>query len=130
MVGGIANAYFDSIPCVFIVGSPHSLAIRKDKRIRQNAFEEIDIVHLVSDITKYAVALRDARDIKYELEKAFHIATTGRKGPVLIDIPYNIAREEVDCANLRSFKPQTDLSLQLDIKKILAIFKDSKRPLI
>lgn len=130
LVGGIANAYFDSIPCVFIVGSPHSLAIRKDKRIRQNAFEEIDIVHLVSDITKYAVALRDARDIKYELEKAFHIATTGRKGPVLIDIPYNIAREEVDCANLRSFKPQTDLSLQLDIKKILAIFKDSKRPLI
>ena len=87
LVGGIANAYFDSIPCVFIVGSPHSQAIRRRKNIRQNAFEEIDIVQLVSDITKYAVAIKDPKRIRYELEKAFYIANDGRKGPVLVDIP-------------------------------------------
>ena len=87
LVAGIANAYFDSNPCVFIVGSPHSLAIRKNKKIRQNAFEEIDIVETVSGITKYAVAIRNAEDIQYELEKSFYIANEGRPGPVLIDIP-------------------------------------------
>lgn len=130
LIGGIANAYFDSNPCVFIVGSPHSLATRKDKSLRQNAFEEIDMIHMVSDITKYAVKVTDKNDIRYELEKAFYIANEDRKGPVLIDIPYNIAREDVDINNLKSFIPQPQTYETINVEKIKQILKSSKRPVI
>ncbi len=130
LVAGIANAYFDSNPCVFIIGSPHSLAVRKDKTLRQNAFEEIDMVHLVSDITKYAVKINDAKDIQYELQKAFYIANTGRKGPVLVDIPYNIAREDIEVTDLKSYKPEPEPYDNIDVQKIREILKVAKKPLI
>lgn len=130
LVAGIANAYFDSNPCVFIIGSPHSLAVRKDKTLRQNAFEEIDMVHLVSDITKYAVKINDAKDIQYELQKAFHIANTGRKGPVLVDIPYNIAREDIEVSVLSSYEPEPKTYDAIDIQRIKEILKSAKKPVI
>ncbi len=130
VVAGIANAYFDSNPCVFLIGSPHSLAVRKDKTLRQNAFEEIDMVHLVSDITKYAVKINRAQDIQYELQKAFHIANTGRKGPVLVDIPYNIAREDIDVTRLESYKPELENYDVVDSKKVIALLQKATKPLI
>lgn len=130
LVAGIAEAYFDSNPCVFIVGSAHSLATRKDKRLRQNTFEEIDMVHLVSDITKYAVKIENAKDIKYELEKAFYIANEGRKGPVLVDIPYNIAREEIDTTNLKSFEPPETNYDDFNTDDALTLLKNSQKPVI
>ena len=104
MIPGIANAYFDSHACVFLVGSAHSLATRKDKSIRQNAFEEIDAVSMVKDITKYAVKITRPEDVRYELEKCFYVASSGRKGPVLIDIPYDIIRMDVEIDQLRSYE--------------------------
>lgn len=130
LVAGIANAYFDSHPCIFIVGSPHSLAVRKDKTLRQNAFEEIDMVHLVSDITKYAVKINVAGNIQYELQKAFHIANTGRKGPVLVDIPYNIAREDINVSDLKSYEPQREAYDTINVQKIKEILKSAKKPVI
>ena len=130
LVAGIANAYFDSNPCVFIVGSPHSLAIRKNKKIRQNAFEEIDIVETVSGITKYAVAIRNAEDIQYELEKSFYIANEGRPGPVLIDIPYDIAREDIDINQLKHFSPQEKGFSNIDITATIKLLGQSKKPVI
>ena len=131
LIGGIANAYFDSHPCVFIMGSAHSLAVRKDKSIRQNAFEEIDAVSMVRDITKYAVKITNPNEIKYELEKAFYIAKEGRKGPVLLDIPYDIIRSEIDIDKIKSFQipsePKYDeINFDLIIKKL----KSAKRPVI
>lgn len=130
LVGGIANAYFDSNPCVFLVGSPHSLAVRKDKHLRQSAFEEIDMVYLVSDITKYAVKINDATAIKYELQKAFHIANAGRKGPVLVDLPYNIAREDIDVSTLKSYEPEPEVYDDIDVQQIRDILKSVKKPVI
>lgn len=131
LVAGIANAYFDSHPCVFLVGSPHSLALRPDKSIRQNAFEEIDMVSMVSDITKYAVKITDAKDVKYELEKAFYIANENRKGPVLIDIPYNIARTDIDIDKCCSFEfPKEPEYDKFDMQQILSKLSLAKRPVI
>lgn len=131
LVAGIANAYFDSHPCLFLVGSAHSLAIRKDKSVRQNAFEEIDTVAMVSDITKYAVKIMDAKDVKYELEKAFYIANEGRKGPVLIDIPYDIARTDVDIDKCRTFEfPKEPEYDKFDMQQILSKLSLAKRPVI
>ena len=131
LVAGVANAYFDSHPCVFLVGSVHSLALRKNKAIRQNGFEEIDFVHMVSDITKYAVRLQKPEDIRYELEKAFYIAAEGRKGPVVVDIPYNMARSDIDPEQLPGFElPEPEIYQKADIQQIIALFKQAKRPVL
>lgn len=130
LIAGIANAYFDSIPCVFIVGSVHSKAVRPSKEIRQNAFEEIDMVSMVSDITKFAVKVTDPQDIRYYLEKAFYIAKEGRKGPVLLDIPYDIARSIVDKNKLKGFvHPENNDYDEVDMEKIKKILKNAKKPL-
>ena len=131
LVAGIANAFFDSHACVFIVGSAHSLAVRKDKSIRQNAFEEIDTISMVKDITKYSVKVINPEDIKYELEKCFYIASEGRKGPVLIDIPYDIMRFEVDIDKIKGFTPPASPSYdKADYGLILEKLKKAKRPVI
>lgn len=130
MINGIANAYFDSIPCVFITGNVHSLSKNKTKQIRQNAFQETDIVSMVQDITKYAVYLENACDIRHELEKAFFIANNGRKGPVLIDIPYDIQRQDIDITKIRQFQPPATLVSQNKTAQFLQLLKKAKRPVI
>lgn len=130
LVAGIADAYFDSHPCLFIAGSAHSLAVRRDNRLRQNTFEEIDMVHLVSDITKYAVKIVNPQDIRYELEKAFYLANHGRKGPVLIDLPYDIARTEIDVSNLKEFVAPNDNYEDFDAQVCLELLKKAKKPVI
>lgn len=131
LIAGIANAYFDSHACLFLIGSAHSLAVRKNKTIRQNAFEEIDMVSMVKDITKYAVKITNPNDIKYELEKAFYLASEGRKGPVLVDIPYDIIRTNVDIENIKSFKiPKVPKYDKIDYDKIINQLKKAKHPVI
>jgi acetolactate synthase-1/2/3 large subunit len=133
LIGGIANAFFDSIPCLFLVGSVHSKALRKSPNIRQNAFEEIDMVSLVSEIIKFAVKVTNPHDIRFCLEKALHIAKEGRKGPVLIDIPYDIARSEINPDELKRFIPDpinTATAKQFDEEEIIKLLHVSKKPLI
>lgn len=131
LVAGIANAFFDSVPCLFLVGSVHSKALRKSPKIRQNAFEELDFVSMVSGITKYAVRVDDPHDIKYSMEKALYIAREGRKGPVVLDIPYNVARSDIAVEELRGFTPQQDRQFdKVDIHAFANIINRSKRPLI
>lgn len=130
LIPGIANAFFDSNPCIFIAGTAHTLAVRTSKNIRQNAFEEIDTLSMVQDITKMAVKIDNPEDIRYYLEKAFYIANEGRKGPVLLDIPYNIARAEVDVASLKGFEPPIVKYDDIDTKKIIEVLKNAQKPLI
>lgn len=72
LINGIANAYYDSIPCIFITGNVHSAGRRPSDKIRQNAFQETDIVEIVKSITKYSVYIKDASEIKYQMQKAFY----------------------------------------------------------
>jgi acetolactate synthase-1/2/3 large subunit len=131
LIAGIANAFFDSIPCLFLVGSVHSKAIRKSPEIRQNAFEELDMVSLVAGITKYAIKVNDPNDIRYFLEKALYVANEGRKGPVLLDLPYDIARSDVNVNELKPFVPPEEREFdQINIREIVNILDHSKRPLL
>lgn len=131
LVPGIANAFFDSIPCIFLVGSVHTKALRKSPDIRQNAFEEIDMVGMVSGITKYAVRVDDPQDIRYCLEKALYITQDGRKGPALLDIPYNVARSHVDVGLLRGYSPPDNLNFdRIDSPKIARMLESARRPLL
>lgn len=131
LIAGVANAFFDSIPCLFLVGSVHSKAVKKSPEIRQNAFEEIDMVSLVAGITKYAVKINDPKDIRYCIEEALYIAKEGRKGPVLIDLPYDIARSDINAEELKGFvPPDRRIFDPIDEHQIVNVLKSSKRPLL
>ncbi|WP_455598420.1 thiamine pyrophosphate-binding protein [Cloacibacillus sp.] len=95
LITGIATSYFDSIPVVFITGQVNQNELSHSMGIRQLGFQETDIVSIVSPITKYAVQLESASDITKLLPRAFEIANHGRKGPVLLDIPMNLQKEEI-----------------------------------
>ncbi|MHC1719532.1 MAG: thiamine pyrophosphate-binding protein [Clostridiaceae bacterium] len=96
LVSGIANAYYDSIPSLFITGTVNTTTMLKDPRVRQNAFQETDIVSIVKPITKYAVKIMAAEDVVYHVNRAIEIALENRQGPVLLDIPHDIQRADID----------------------------------
>jgi acetolactate synthase-1/2/3 large subunit len=96
LITGIACSYFDSIPTLHITGQVPTKDSNVGTRIRQVGFQETDIVSMVRPITKYAVRVTRVEDLRYELEKSYRIATTGRKGPVLIDVPMDVQQQECD----------------------------------
>ena len=103
LITGICNAYFDSIPTLFITGQVNTFEYKGDLGVRQRGFQETDIVSIVTPITKYAVRITDANKLRWYLEYAFYIAEEGRKGPVLLDIPMDIFRAEIDPDKLEGF---------------------------
>lgn len=106
MVTGIADAYFDSLPCLFIAGQVSVHELKTDPGMRQLGFQEMDVVSLVSSIVKYAVTVRQPEKIAYELEKAVYEMRRGRPGPVLLDIPHNVQGANIDVDALEHFLPE------------------------
>ena len=92
MMTGIADAFFDNVPVLYISGQVNTYEYKYDKPIRQQGFQEMEVANLVNPITKYSKLVDIAEEVPYELEKAVYIAQEGRKGPVLLDIPLNIQR--------------------------------------
>lgn len=103
LMTSIGSSYFDSIPTMYIVGQVHTDNIKKHAGIRQEGFQETDIVSIVKPITKYAKLVLIPEDIQYELEKAHFIMKSGRPGSVVVDIPINMQRTEVDVDTLKYF---------------------------
>lgn len=131
LITGICNAYFDSIPCLFITGQVNSFESKGNMKVRQRGFQETDIISMVKGVTKYSQYVEDPLMIKYYLDKAFYQATNGRKGPVLLDIPMNIFRAEIDKSTLISYEYEQQDTIDLDIKKCLEnAFNNSKRPIL
>lgn len=95
MLNGIANAYYDSIPCLFVTGNVSAYTMKGTDPVRQKGFQETDIVSIASSITKYAKTVFSAEEAVEALHEALAIMKDGRKGPVLIDIPHNVQRAEV-----------------------------------
>lgn len=127
LVTPIANSFFDSTPVLFITGQVNTYEYQKYD-IKQCGFQETNIVDIVKPITKYSTTVKNAKDLKYELQKAIHIATTGRKGPVLLDIPMDIQRADVDEKDLKNFIPEQIYLENMKFDKEL--FEKSKKPLI
>lgn len=95
LITGIGNCYFDSVPAIFITGQVNLNEQKGNKATRQIGFQETDIVSIVHPITKAAYAVKESNQIPGILEKAWKIAIEGRPGPVLIDIPMNLQKEEI-----------------------------------
>lgn len=103
LLTGIGSCYFDSVPCVFLTGQVNTYEFKFDDPVRQNGFQETDIVSVARPLTKYAALVTDASKLRFELEKAWAIAQSGRPGPVLLDIPMNVQREEVDPERMEGY---------------------------
>ncbi|MBI2549667.1 thiamine pyrophosphate-binding protein [Candidatus Woesearchaeota archaeon] len=132
LVTSVCNSYFDSIPVIFITGQVATFRIRPNERLRQKGFQETDVISIFKSITKYATQLRKAEDIKCVLQEAVYAATSGRMGPVLVDIPDDIQRAEIDPDKLREFVPpsahaNSDFSA---VKDIFAAIRSAKRPVL
>jgi len=134
LITGIANAFFDSIPCIFITGQVNTYESKGDLQVRQKGFQETDIVSIVNSITKYSVQITEAERIRYELEKAFFISMDGRPGPVLLDLPMNIQRAEIDPEKLPGYSHSPDPKHTYDyfdeMETILHELTQAKKPVI
>ena len=129
MITGIADAWFGSVPVLYISGQVNSYEYKYDKPIRQQGFQETDIISIVKPITKYAALVDKAENLRYELEKAVYYAQSGRRGPVMLDICMDVQRTEINPEELRSFKPEEKAELDsYDIKEIVRLLSKAKRP--
>jgi len=133
-VTSIGNCFYDSVPCLFITGQINSNFMRPDKSIRQIGFQETDIVGIVKPITKYAKMITDKNDVKYEIEKAIHMTKEGRPGPVLLDIPLNIQKQDIeDVDSLIGFEDTVGntyniFKIEEQVDNFIKDLKNSERP--
>jgi acetolactate synthase-1/2/3 large subunit len=138
-VTGLAGAWLDSTPCLFISGQVK----RADRMfaadgtplgVRQVGVQEVDIVSIVASITKYAVTVVEPVEIRYHLEKALHLATSGRPGPVWIDIPLDVQAFPIDPDRLIGFVPDAaddaNANLQTIVRDVITALNEAERPLL
>ena len=138
LVTGIGSAYFSSQPIVFITGQVNTFESNLDGKRRQVGFQETDIVSIVKCITKYAKQVTDPSAIVYEMEKALFTAKSGRMGPVLLDIPFNVQSAEIDPAAQRHFLGSPEHAKMCEkplpgkaaLDKIVSLLSSSKRPIV
>ncbi len=130
---GLAAAYVDSTPVIFISGQVKRADFASLRGVRQFGAQENDIVSMAKSVAKYAVTVQEPDDIAYEMEKAVYLATSGRKGPVWLDIPLDVQAAEIDVETLHHFIIPKDrkLSCQTEVmEKVLEKLGASKRPVI
>ncbi|MEH2073815.1 MAG: biosynthetic-type acetolactate synthase large subunit [Nostoc sp.] len=130
LVTGIATAYMDSIPMIVVTGQVARPSIGTD------AFQETDIYGITLPIVKHSYVVRDPKDMARIVAEAFHIASTGRPGPVLIDVPKDVALEEFDyvpvkpgSVKLRGYRP-TVKGNPRQINAAIQLIAESRRPLL
>lgn len=128
LVTGIATAHMDSIPLVVITGNVPQHLIGTD------AFQEADITGITLPITKHNYFVRDVRDLPRIVKEAFHIATTGRPGPVLIDIPKDVNNATApffypETVNIRGYNPTTKPN-KMQVERLLKAISEAKKPII
>ena len=129
LITGIATAFADSIPLVCITGQVNSELLGSD------VFQEADITGAVESFVKYSYLVKNVEDIPRIFKEAFHIASTGRKGPVLIDVPIDIQNASIgkfrypESVALRTYKPTVKGNM-VQIKKVVKELEKAERPII
>ena len=131
-ITGVSAAWIDSTPVIFISGQVKRSDLMGCSGVRQMGPQEVNIVPIVQSITKYATTVTEPQKIKAILEEAYYLATTGRKGPVWIDIPLDVQATEIDVDTLVEFVvPKEDNILDEElINKTKVSLEKAKRPLI
>jgi len=134
---GVAAAFTDSVPVIFISGQVSTVSSQNKMGFRQLGFQEFNIIESVKSCTKYAKYINNKNDIKYELEKATYLAKCGRPGPVWLDIPIDIQAATIDLKKIKSFNLNKENLTNSNpdptnsfVDSIILKIKKSKRPLI
>jgi acetolactate synthase-1/2/3 large subunit len=136
LITGIGSCYFDSIPCLFITGQVNTYEYKGNTQVRQIGFQETDIVSIVKPITKLAVMVDHEEEIRYLLETSLEIMKSGRKGPVLIDLPLNIQRAEIKPKTLKGGNNYSDSEPWIGpnfiskVYNVMDLVNTCKRPVI
>ena len=130
LITGVCCAYFDSIPTVFITGQVPRSQLKRDYSVRQLGFQETDVVSMFKSVTKSAVLVYIPGKIRYFLEQAVHLAKSGRPGPVLVDIPDDIQRAEVEPDQLEPFTPEEEAKKGIPVDDVIGLLQRSKRPVV
>ncbi|MFC3227252.1 thiamine pyrophosphate-binding protein [Marinibaculum pumilum] len=136
LITGICCSWFDSVPVLYLTGQVATFRFRDTTGVRQMGFQETQIVEMVTPITKYAVQVTDPEQIRYELEKAVWHAYSGRPGPVVVDIPDDLQRAEIDPDKLKGFTPPKDMSkpdesgLEKQVQQLVAMLEKAERPVL
>jgi acetolactate synthase-1/2/3 large subunit len=135
LITGIGSCWFDSVPCLFITGQVNTHELRGNRPIRQQGFQELDIVEVVHSLTKYAARVDRPEDLLPELYKALTACFSGRQGPVLLDIPNDVQRAEIPDALVEEWlnmplvaNPGTAINIS-DLNSLKAMCGEAKRPL-
>jgi len=134
IVTGLANAYLDSSPVIALTGQVNTYSANTSYMIGRDAFQEADIIGITTPITKYNCQVKSAAEIPKAVRTTFHIATTGRPGPALIDIPKDTqtGKAEMDFSDnlqLRGYKPNTEPH-PIQVKKAVKLLLNAERPMI
>ena len=134
LLTGVCCAYYDSVPALYITGQVATFRMKGNTGVRQIGFQETDTINIFKSVTKYAVLVDDPQLIRFELEKACHIAKSGRPGPVLVDIPDNVQREEIDPDQLRAYVPEVmdpePRNIDREAGQFVELLKESRRPVM
>jgi len=137
-ITGVYGAYVDSMAMIVLSGQSkrETLVSSTKLPLRQLGDQEVNIVEMVKEITKYAVRIDDPSTIRYHLERALHLALQGRPGPVWMDIPIDVQGAKIDPSKLKGYEPKEDeIRYQTDhLEEIVAVvakrFASAKRPVI
>lgn len=135
-ITGVAASWIDSTPLLVLSGQVKCKDLLSGKGVRQMGIQEVDIISLVKPVTKYAVTILEPESIRYHLEKAVHLAKSGRPGPVWIDIPLNVQGAMIDESKLQAFDPsmesqkQANPELSKQVEACITLLNNSERPVI
>ncbi len=131
---GLAGAWLESTPCLFLSGQVKRADMKKDLGVRQLGPQELDIVTVVQSITKYAVTVTDPASIRYHLERAVSLATSGRKGPVWIDVPLDVQAAQIEPSELAGYEsPPESLDhgiVQRSVAGVISMLNAAERPVL
>jgi acetolactate synthase I/II/III large subunit len=135
-VTGLAGAWLDSSPVVFLSGQVKRADLKGKSGLRMLGVQEIDIVSVVSPLTKYAVTITEIDSIRFHLEKAIHLARQPRRGPVWIDLPLDVQASQVDPARMQGFDPASadfgrdDWELPAKVAEVVSLLGKAERPVV
>ncbi len=132
-ITGLLDAWQDNTPVIFISGQIKRKETSRNSQtsLRQFGVQEADIVSIVESLTKYAVMVNEPEDILYHLEKAVHLALTGRPGPVWIDIPLDVQGFSIDTNELKHFVPKIETNQEIKgIDRFIEMYEQAERPII
>ena len=129
----VAGSWIESVPLLIISGQVKRSDLLGNSGVRQMGVQEVDIVSVARPITKYAVTVREPADIRYEFEKAVYLATSGRKGPVWLDIPLDVQVAQIDPSSLKGFEPPVKADsahLKADAAAVIELLDQAERPVV